>query len=131
LSVSTTLSMSHTYHINGIDVLKDSSCIDLGVVISQYLSFISILMVLCLKLDLESVLFSEDLFLEITVLCSVHSEHTYGQSSNKTLLFGVPVFCILLSYLKSFKEVFPSVYLPCHPLLMLNDLLSLILKRWN
>jgi Reverse transcriptase (RNA-dependent DNA polymerase) len=32
LSISTTPSMSHTYHINGIDLFNHSSCIDLGVV---------------------------------------------------------------------------------------------------
>jgi hypothetical protein len=69
--------------------------------------------------------------IEITVLCGVHLYHIYAPYSKIIQLFGVPVFCILLSYLKAFKEVFPSVYLRCHPLLKPNDSLSLISKRWS
>jgi hypothetical protein len=60
--------------------------------------------------------------------------YIYAPSSNTTLLFGVPVFCILLSYLKAFKEVFfkrlPSLsYLTHAERLAVLNLETLELRR--
>jgi hypothetical protein len=68
--------------------------------------FVNILIVLCLKLDIESVLFSEDLSLEITVLCGVHLLHIYAPILEYNSAVWSPSLLYLIGLIESVQRSF-------------------------